>query len=190
MNTTIDKRNIHQDPLGQDPLGLGELPLLTPDKDGWPLIRQALEDSKVHKRQWRSTTAWLAIAASLVLAVMVTTRQSGLENGPTDQLATQNTSLASVEDTGAAGDTLGSLIALSQTLERQLRNMRDETASMPASSAVYVAELQDLVAQVDSELSYAPDSKNLWGQRVNLLLDLAQIYQQQWERDYGQMASL
>ena len=61
---------------------------------------------------------------------------------------------------------------------------------MPASSAVYVAELQDLVAQVDSELSYSPDSMNLWGQRVNLLLDLAQIYQQQWEREYGQMASL
>ncbi len=185
MNTTIDKQNIHR-----DPLGLGELPLLTPDTDGWPLIRQTLEDRKVHKRQWRSTVTWLAIAASLVLAVMVTTRQAGLENGPRDPLATQSTALASVGDKGVAGDTLGSLISLSQTLEQQLRNMREETASMPASSAVYVAELQDLVAQVDSELSYSPDSMNLWGQRVNLLLDLAQIYRQQWERDYGQMASL
>ena len=126
----------------------------------------------------------------MVFAVMVTTHQSGLENGPTDQLATQNTGLTSVENKAAAGHKLGSLIALSQSLEQQLRNMREETVSMPASSAVYVAELQDLVAQVDSELSYSPNSINLWGQRVNLLLDLAQIYQQQWERDYGQMASL
>jgi hypothetical protein len=61
---------------------------------------------------------------------------------------------------------------------------------MPASSAAYVAELEDLVAQVDQQLSYSPDSLNLWGQRINLLLDLAQIYQNQWERDYGLMASL
>ena len=38
--------------------------------------------------------------------------------------------------------------------------------------------------------SFAPDSINLWGQRVNLLLDLAQLYQHQWERQYGRMASL
>ena len=61
---------------------------------------------------------------------------------------------------------------------------------MPAASAVYVAELEDLVAQVDNELSFTPGSVNLWGQRVNLLLDLAQIYQSQWERYYGRMASL
>ncbi len=190
MKTTIDKQNIHQNPPGRDPLGLGELPLLAPDTDGWPIIRQALEDSGVHKRQWRSTTGWLALAASLLLAVMVTTRQGGLENGPADQLVTQNTPLASAQDNAAAGDTVGSLISLSQTLEGQLRTMREETASMPGSSAVYVAELQDLIAQVDSQLSYSPDSMNLWGQRVNLLLDLAQIYRQQWQRDYGQMASL
>ncbi|NND46008.1 MAG: hypothetical protein HKN58_11865 [Xanthomonadales bacterium] len=46
------------------------------------------------------------------------------------------------------------------------------------------------MAQVDQQLSYSPDSVNLWGQRINLLLDLAQIYQHQWERDYGLMASL
>jgi hypothetical protein len=82
------------------------------------------------------------------------------------------------------------LISISQTLEAQLKSLRDHTGSMPADSAIYVAELEDLVAQVDNELSYSPDSLNLWGQRVNLLLDLAQIYQHQWETDYGQMASL
>ena len=41
-----------------------------------------------------------------------------------------------------------------------------------------------------SALSQAPDSIDLWGQRVNLMLDLAQIYQQQWQIDYSRMASL
>ena len=61
---------------------------------------------------------------------------------------------------------------------------------MPAESAIYIAELEDLIAQVDSELSLTPDSIDLWGQRINLMLDLAQIYQQQWQIDYGRMASL
>jgi len=53
-----------------------------------------------------------------------------------------------------------------------------------------VAELEDLIAQLDNELSMTPDSIDLWGQRVNLMLDLAQIYQQQWQIDYSRMASL
>jgi len=61
---------------------------------------------------------------------------------------------------------------------------------MPAKSAIYVAELEDLIAQVDNELSLKPDSIDLWGQRVNLMLDLARIYQQQWQIDYGRMAAL
>ena len=61
---------------------------------------------------------------------------------------------------------------------------------MPAESAIYVAELEDLIAQVDTGLNLDPDSIDLWGQRVNLLLDLAEIYQQQWQIDYGRIASL
>ena len=82
------------------------------------------------------------------------------------------------------------LIGLSQNMEKQVKQLRQETASMPAESAIYIAELEDLIAQVDNELSLTPESVDLWGQRVNLLLDLAQIYQQQWQIDYGRMASL
>jgi hypothetical protein len=87
-------------------------------------------------------------------------------------------------------DNVNELIGLSQSMEEQVMNLREETGSMPAESAIYVAELEDLIAQVDGELSLTPDSIDLWGQRVNLLLDLAQIYQQQWEIDYGRMAAL
>ena len=62
-------------------------------------------------------------------------------------------------------------------------------AVSPATIRNLMAELEDMVAQVDSELSYDPESVSLWGQRVNLMLDLAQIYQHQWEREYGRMAS-
>jgi hypothetical protein len=87
-------------------------------------------------------------------------------------------------------DNINALIGLSQNMESQVKRLREETTSMPAESAIYVAELEDLIAQVDNELSLTPDSIDLWGQRVNLMLDLARIYQQQWEIDYGRMASL
>lgn len=169
----------------RDPLGLRGLPTMEPDRDGWPVIRQALVQQQSRRKRWKVSSAWLAAAASIVFAVIVTTRQMspGPEILPPVEQATE---MAATQDE----QHVDSLIALSQTLETQLRNLRENTGSMPANSAIYVAELEDLVAQVDNELSYSPDSVNLWGQRVNLLLDLAQIYQHQWETTYGQMASL
>jgi hypothetical protein len=168
-----------------DPLGLAALPPLDPDFDGWPEIRQALEAGDGHRPRWRQTVTWLAAAASVVLALALIIRQG--EESPTGQPGGAQTAQSAEAEASA---TVDSLIAMSQTLERQVEDLRDNTVSMPASSAAYVAELEDLVAQVDQQLSYSPDSLNLWGQRINLLLDLAQIYQNQWERDYGLMASL
>ena len=186
MNTNDNTHSIHQ-----DPFGLKGLPMLVPESDGWPAIRQALEAQQLQRRQWRRRSAWMAVAASLVLAVLVTTQMTGPGQVIPAQPATDSPELASETSELNNGEgTVDSLISLSQTLETQLRSLRDNMGSMPANSAIYVAELEDLVAQVDNELSYSPDSLNLWGQRVNLLLDLAQIYQQQWETDYGQMASL
>ena len=170
----------------RDPLGLGELPEFEPQADAWPGIRQALEAHRETAQRRRRTVGGLALAATVVLAVLVGIRQPGPVMPEPVQTATQNASDAS----GTDNDTVASLISLSQNLETQLRTLREGTSAMPASSAVYVAELEDLVAQVDQELSFSPKSVNLWGQRVNLLLDLAQIYQLQWELDYGQMASL
>lgn len=166
----------------RDPLGLRHLDWQEPDKDAWPGIRAELERGS----RSRSRFTWFALAASLVLAVSLTLR---IKQDEVPQPGLQDTQ--AVEQVASSGnENLEDLIALSQTLEQQLRGMREGTGSMPAASAVYIAELQDLVAQVDEELSYSPDSVNLWGQRVNLLLDLAQIYQHQWELDYGKMASL
>jgi len=173
-----------------DPLGLGKLEAVEPGYDGWAQIESALQTHQTNKRNWRRAGGWLAVAASLVLVVSITLRNSENiipgDSAPSTVLATPATNLASVP----VQENINALIGLSQNMETQVKKLRQETSSMPAESAIYVAELEDLIAQVDTELSLTPDSIDLWGQRVNLMLDLARIYQQQWQIDYGRMASL
>lgn len=172
-----------------DPLGLGDLEAIDPGYDGWGDIESALLAHKDRKRGWQRARGWLAVAASLVLVVGITMRNAeGPATNSPDLTSSTNTGTSSV----AAGDidNVGALIGLSQNMENQVKQLREDTTSMPAESAIYVAELEDLIAQVDKELSFTPDSIDLWGQRVNLLLDLAQIYQQQWQIDYGRMVAL
>ncbi len=172
-----------------DPLGLSNLDAIEPGYDGWGRIESALLTKIDARRSWQRVGGWLAVAASLVLVVSITMRN-------TENAATFESGLASNTNVGASSsaardtDNIAALIGLSQKMEDQVRQLRQKTSSMPAESVIYVAELEDLVAQVDNELSFSPDSIDLWGQRVNLLLDLAQIYQQQWQIDYGRMAAL
>jgi hypothetical protein len=172
-----------------DPLGLSDLEAIEPGYDGWNQIESAIKTHQNSKRRWQRSGGWLALAASLVLVISISLRNT--ENLtpndlPSPEFATPATNLASVP----VKDNINALIGLSQNMEEQVKKLRQGTSSMPAESAIYVAELEDLIAQVDNELSLTPDSINLWGQRVNLMLDLAQIYQQQWQIDYGRMASL
>lgn len=182
--TAHDKQN----QTSSDPLGLRELDCVEPAYDGWSQIESALENHKTGKQNWRRHSTWLAVAASLVLLISVVvhnTQRTPIELS-SPEFATSVANPASV----TVKDNVNALIGLSQTMEEQVTQLRKEAGSMPAESAIYVAELEDLIAQVDSGLSITPDSIDLWGQRVNLMLDLAQIYQQQWEIDYGRMASL
>jgi hypothetical protein len=172
-----------------DPLGLRDLEAIEPGYDGWAQIESALQTHQDKKRNWQRAGSWLAVAASLVLVISITLRNTENDiptSPPSTELATPATNFASVP----VQDNVNALIGLSQSMELQVKRLREETSSMPAESAIYVAELEDLIAQVDNELSLTPDSIDLWGQRVNLMLDLAQIYQQQWQIDYGRMASL
>jgi len=117
------------------------------------------------------------VAAMLMLTVGLFIHQPDLAPAP-------------VATTVAAPQTLDSLITLSQQLEKRVRTFRSEVGGMPTESLVYQVELEDLIAQVDGELSMRPDSLELWSQRVNLLLDLSTLYQNQLRRDYHRMASL
>ena len=85
---------------------------------------------------------------------------------------------------------IDSLVNLSQRLERNLRVIRREVDVMSGQALIYQVELEDLVAQLDEAINWQPESKALWAQRVNLLQDLNQLYQQQLRRDVSQIASL
>lgn len=172
-----------------DPLGLRNLDAIEPGYDGWAQIEAALREQQAGKRGWRRSGAWLAIAASLLLVFGISlfnTRNGTPPGQSSEGLATTGAESASLP----VKDDIDALIGLSQSMEEQVAKLREETGSMPAESANYIAELEDLIAQVDTGLSMNPDSIDLWGQRVNLLLDLAQVYQQQWQIDYSRIASL
>ena len=182
-----EMRNDTQTHDAGDPLGLRGLPELDSSRDAWPAIERAL----ARRRRWHRGLAGLAVAASVVLAVTVVMRLPGptprSEPGavPGAQVAEQTPA-----ETAAPGAQVATLVSLSQQLERQLRALRGGVAAMPAEAVVAQAELQDLIAQVDLELSHEPESVNLWGQRVNLLLDLHQLYRQELRRDGVLVASL
>ena len=163
----------------RDPLNLGSLPLVAPPSDDWSLIRSALVKHQRRRRFTRYSGGLLAVAAMLMLAVGLFIHQPDL--APPSAPATAATT---------APQTLDSLITLSQQLENRVRTYRSEVGGMPTDSLVYQVELEDLIVQVDDELSMRPDSLELWSQRVNLLLDLSQLYQNQLRRDYQRMASL
>lgn len=158
----------------RDPLNLGSLPAATPSPDGWPAIRSALEKHRNRRRRAGYAASALAVAATVALAIGLFIQQpAAVPDKPVE-----------------TPQALDSLISLSQQLENQVRNYRVEVGGMPTRALVYRVELEDLIAQVDEQLSMTPDSTELWSQRVNLLLDLSQLYQLQLRRDYHRMASL
>jgi hypothetical protein len=176
----------------KDPLNLGGLPLVSPPADDWPVIEAALKKQNSRRRIVRLAGSTLAAAAVLILAVGVFVHRPG--GMPTNSAATEQLPMVQAENSSSnksfQGKTVDSLIALSQQLETNLRRFRSQVGVMPSSTVIYQVELEDLVAQVDEELSMRPGSVNLWGQRVNLLLDLSQLYQNELRREYHRMASL
>jgi len=180
----------------EDPLNLRSLPLVTPAGDDWPAIESALIAGS-RRRSWKYAMGAVAAAATVALALGVVLKSPLSDTaGYLPQLSqdpVQGATLAPAEVAQAPAaepDTLGSLINLSQQLESRLRAYRSGVGDMPAGALMYQVELEDLVVQVDEELSMSPDSLELWSQRVNLLLDLSKLYENRLRRDYQRMASL
>ncbi|MBT8049342.1 MAG: hypothetical protein HKN57_00520 [Xanthomonadales bacterium] len=171
----------------RDPLNLGSLPAVPPPSDGWPAVRAELEKSHNRKRLLRYAGSALAIAATVVLALGVIIRQPAPEAVPA---ALPGATQVTAQTPDGTQKTLDSLVALSQQLENRVRTIRADVGGMPTHSLVYQVELEDLIAQVDERLSMNPDSLELWSHRVNLLLDLSRLYENQLRRDYRRMASL
>ena len=176
----------------RDPLNLRSLPLVSPPTDDWPAIEAALREHRGRRRLLKPAVWTLAAAASLSLAAGLVLYQPGSLPPPDSASAETTTAQADTQESSAVEQpsTLNSLIALSQRLETSLRHMRADVGVMPTSFLIYQVELEDLVAQVDEELSMNPANRELWSQRVNLMLDLSQLYQNELRRESHQMASL
>jgi hypothetical protein len=179
----------------EDPFNLRGLPMAEPPRDGWPVIEAALRQDRQRRTTWRYAGAALAAAATVTLALGLSLRQplpTPAEQPLVQAQPAAQASLAGAPDTGSASstDTLDSMITLSQRLEGRLRNIRVGVGDLPASSVVYQVELEDLIVQVDEELSMQPDSLALWSRRVDLLIDLERLYENSLRRDYQHMASL
>jgi len=164
----------------RDPFGLAGLPELQPPQDGWPAISAQLQQQQRRRQQWLSGLA-IAATVTLVAGIVSILPQQGALKTPVEQTA---------DSPVRESDNLLELQKLSQRLEQNLRYLRTGVGAMPAEMVVYQVELEDLVAQVDDAISQQPQSSDLWQQRVNLLLDLNQIYGAGLRRDEPYVASL
>lgn len=179
-----------------DPLRLRKLPEPLPEPGrvdhDWAVVLAALQARKTRRRQ-----AWmggLAAAASVALVVALLAL-TGREPAATDMSPqTVEAPAVGAPESGtappAAQPSTDKLIAMSQDMEQQLRFLREQVSSMPSEVVAYQVELQDLIGQVDDALSLAPDSKELWSQRLGLQMDLAKLYRSQLRRDHDRLASL
>ena len=175
----------------RDPFELSRLPLAVPSRDAWPAIAAAVQ----RRRRGRAGIWAAAAAVTLALGLAWHTRApvpaagAGSSQGMSS-FDTAGVARPAVPGAATASSTLASLEALSRQLEQRVRYLRSEAGALPAETLVYQVELEDLVAQVDDALSRQPGSPELWSQRVNLLLDLDQLYRQSLRREQAQMASL
>jgi hypothetical protein len=187
----------------EDPLNLRSLPMVSAPADVWPAVEAALRQDLRRRMLWRIAGGALAAAATLALALGLHLRAptdrrveaerdlaNRLHETPGTNAAAELPRTAAGESLAASSATLETLITLSQQLEARLRTIRAEGGSLPASAVVYQVELEDLVIQVDEELSRDPESLALWSQRVSLLTDLEQLYENRLRREYHRMASL
>lgn len=179
----------------EDPLNLRSLPLVAPPEDGWSAIESELLDGHKRRTLARVGGGALAAAAAVTLAFGLYLGQHDRSATEPDPIPTGQPALAAnaadpVTGAPPAEPELNDLIAMSQRLEGGLRAYRSRYGDLPAGALVYQVELEDLIAQVDEQLSMNPDSPALWSQRVNLMLDLSTLYENSLRREYHQIASL
>jgi hypothetical protein len=141
------------------------LPNLQPPRDAWPVIRRRLADDRHRRRTRWMGIAGTAMAASILLAVVVS------------ELARPDTLSAT-----AAIDTAK---AQSRALEGTILRYNPEARVTDGRTARIAAELEDRIADLDRQLEVtqlreggARDQQllQLWRERVNLLDALVDVH--------------
>lgn len=160
-------------PPAQDLLKLRELPELDAPPGVWERVLEA-RDARLAAGRFRRRS--LAAAAAVVVAVGVTlfvATRSGAPLPPTNAASTAQT------EPGVAGAVAASyapLVEESARLERLLAELPAPRPVMVGSTAGTIVGLEDRIAFVDAQLSYAaaqdlaPNYREaLWGERVELM---------------------
>ena len=144
---------------------LKSLPALRPSRDRWPTLRERVRAERKRHRARFAGLAGLAAAASVALAVAVSTlRQPEVELTP-----------AEIEQA----------MVRSRVLESALDRIDPESRVLDGRTAGIAQELEDRIARVDRELEMAElmerqsrDAQllRLWRERVGLLDALVDVH--------------
>ena len=149
------------------------LPLLQPRASAWPQLERELRARRPQRQsawpRWVALAAALAIAAVLPLAL----DREATEVAPATTIA--DATPAQPAPAPVSTDPNADLIERNQALGAWLAAGGEP---FDASSAQLGAELEDMIAMVDMELSDAPEperTRALWQQRLLLLNELASV---------------
>ena len=138
----------------------------------------------------RVASCVLLAAAGIYFFMSAPVQENMPAAGPDSGVAATDRATQETQPLPLQEPSVESLMVMSRQLENRVRQFRDNVGDMPARELVYEVELQDLIAQVDEGLSRNPGSVELWSQRVNLLMDVASLYENNLRRDYYRIASL
>jgi hypothetical protein len=159
----------------EDLLKLRELPELAPPPGVWERV---LEGARARTAGRRSRRRAMAAAAAIVLAAIPLVYFATLDRPapPTLSVAAQPSRVP------AEGTSYAPLVAESARLERLLAGLPAPRPLMAGSAAGTVVGLEDRIALIDAQLSYAaardlapPYREALWGERVELMNALVYV---------------
>ena len=145
---------------------LQALPLATPARSAWMDIQNELAQSPRRTTQRRVLPKWIALAATVVAAV-VGVRMYGT--------TTPVASTAPAAGVAPSAETLA-LIAQSQQLDAVLATLDARSVPIDASNAMASAELENLIGLTDLQLNavrHDGEAQALWSRRVDLMTRLA-----------------
>jgi len=156
-------------------LKLRELPELAPPPGVWERV---LEATRLRKAARRSRRRALAAAAAIVLAAIPLVYVATLDRSAPPKL------FVAVQPVRMPGEgaSYAPLVAESARLERLLAELPPPRPLMVGTAAGTVVGLEDRIALVDAQLSYAaardlapPYREALWGERVELMSALVYV---------------
>ena len=149
---------------------LQSLPPLSPPEDGWQRLSRSLDARAARPRRRARLIGGMALAASVLLAVLLLRPMLGSAPAPTAVTA--------------GDDTVAGLMQQSQALEQQLVRLKAEAGVWDGALARDSARLQRDVALLDlqiSDVAFNPQADRraaevLWQHRVGLLNQLVSAH--------------